>query len=214
MTTFLRPGDRVLLTGDSITDWGRDRDQPDSPWGLGHGYAGIVAALAGARRPDLDLTFHNRGIGGDTTRMLRERWQPDALDLEPTVVSILVGVNDTWRRFDSGAVTSVEEYEGHYRAILQATRERLDPRFVLVEPFVLPVPPVQPAWREDLNPRIHVVRRLAAEYDAALVPADGLFAAAAARTPPERWAFDGVHPTAAGHGLLAEAWLAAVGLSA
>jgi len=213
-TTYLQPGDRVLLTGDSITEWGRDHDQPDSPWGLGHGYAGIVAALAGARRPDLRLTFHNRGVGGDTTRMLRDRWEPDALALEPTVVSVLVGVNDTWRRFGSGDVTTTAEYEEHYRAVLDAARERLDPRFVLVEPFVLPVPPVSPAWREDLDPRIHVVRRLAAEYGAVLVPADGLFAAAASRTAPERWAFDGVHPTPAGHGLLAEAWLAAVGLAA
>ena len=144
--------------------------------------------------------------------MLRERWQPDALALEPTVVSILVGVNDTWRRFGSGEVTSVEEYEEHYRAVLDVTRDRLDPRFVLIEPFVLPVAPVTPAWREDLDPRIHVVRRLATEHGAVLVPADGLFAAAATRTPPETWAFDGVHPTPAGHGLLAEAWLRAVGL--
>ncbi|WP_175578554.1 SGNH/GDSL hydrolase family protein [Cellulomonas sp. FA1] len=213
-TTLLRSGDRVLLTGDSITDWGRDRDQPDSPWGLGHGYAGIVAALAGARRPDLGLTFLNRGIGGNTTRQLRERWTADALDLEPTVVSILVGVNDTWRRYDAGTPTSVDEYEEHYRAILDATRERLDARLVLIEPFLLPVPPVEHAWREDLDPRIHVVRRLAGEVGATLVPADGLFAAAAARTSPERWAFDGVHPTPAGHGLLAEAWLDAVGLAA
>jgi len=213
-TTFLRSGDRVLLTGDSITDWGRDRDQPDSPWGLGHGYAGIVAALAGARRPDLGLTFHNRGVGGDTARMLRDRWQADALDLEPTVVSVLVGVNDTWRRYDSGTPTSTDEYEEHYRAVLDVTRGRLDARFVLVEPFVLPVQPGQEAWREDLDPRIHVVRRLAAEVGAVLVPADGLFAAAAARTSPAEWAFDGVHPTPAGHGLLAEAWLDAVGLAA
>ncbi|GAA4625806.1 SGNH/GDSL hydrolase family protein [Cellulomonas oligotrophica] len=213
-TTFLQAGDRVLLTGDSITDWGRDRDQPDSPWALGHGYAGIVAALAGARRPDLALTFHNRGIGGDTTRMLRERWERDALALEPTVVSVLVGINDTWRRYDGGTVTDVEEYEEHYRAVLDATRERLGARLVLVEPFVLPVMPGQEAWREDLDPRIHVVRRLAVEHGAVLVPADGLFAAAATRAPADRWAFDGVHPTPAGHGLLAEAWLDAVGLGA
>src|SRR5665647_886017 len=39
---LLRPGDRIVLTGDSVTDWGRDRGDPDS---LGHGYAGIVAAV-------------------------------------------------------------------------------------------------------------------------------------------------------------------------
>ncbi len=203
--TFLQPHDRVLLTGDSVTDWGRDRSDPAS---LGHGYAGIVAALAGARRPDLDLTFLNRGVGGDTSAMLRARWHDDAVALRPTVVSVLIGINDTWRRYDGGSPTSTEAYADNLRAIA-ATCDRL----VLVEPFVVPVSTDQWTWREDLDPRIAVVRRVAAEHDAVLVPADGLFAAAAARTTPQRWAFDGVHPTPAGHGLLAEAWLSAVGLA-
>lgn len=207
--TFLQPHDRVLLTGDSITDWGRDRSDPTS---LGHGYAGIVAALAGARRPDLDLTFLNRGVGGDTAAMLHARWEPDALALEPTVISVLVGVNDTWRRYDSGAATSTARYAYELSTMLASARERLRARFVLVEPFLAPVDEAQHAWREDLDPRIGVVRRLAAEHDAVLVPADGLFAAAVVRSTPAAWCYDGVHPTPAGHGLLAEAWLRAVGI--
>ncbi|MFS0698600.1 SGNH/GDSL hydrolase family protein [Cellulomonas sp. 179-A 4D5 NHS] len=207
--TLLEAGDRILLTGDSITDGGRDRSDPAS---LGHGYALLVAALAGARRPDLGLTFLNRGIGGDTARQLRDRWEADALALEPTVISVLVGINDTWRRYDSGRATSVDAYEEDYRAMLDSARERLGARLVLVEPFVVPVEEAQHGWREDLDPRIGVVRRLAAELRATLVPADGLFAAAAVRTTPAAWAYDGVHPTPAGHGLLAEAWLDAVGL--
>ncbi|MBO9553652.1 SGNH/GDSL hydrolase family protein [Cellulomonas sp.] len=208
-TTFLQPHDRVLLTGDSVTDGGRDRDDPAS---LGHGYAAIVAALAGARRPDLALTFLNRGVGGDTSAMLRARWERDALALSPTVVSVLIGINDTWRRYDSGVRTSTGAYEEHLRAMLDAARERLDARLVLVEPFLVPVDAAQHGWREDLDPRISVVRRLAAEHRAVLVPADGLFAAAAVRTGPTHWVSDGVHPTPAGFGLLAEAWLDAVGV--
>jgi acyl-CoA thioesterase-1 len=207
--TLLQHGDRILLTGDSITDWGRDRTDPAS---LGTGYALIVAALAGARRPDLDLTFRNRGVGGDTAALLRARWEDDAVALAPTVVSIMIGINDTWRRFDSNDVTSTDSFEEDYRAILDSARDTLGARLVLIEPFVVPVSADQDAWRADLDPRIGVVRRLAAEYRAVLVPADGLFAAAAVRTAPEQWAADGVHPTTAGHGLLAQAWLQGVGL--
>jgi acyl-CoA thioesterase-1 len=210
-TTFLRAADRILLTGDSVTDWGRDRDDPAS---LGHGYAAIVAALAGARRPDLGLTFLNRGIGGDTSAMLRARWERDALDLAPSVVSILVGINDTWRRYDSGTPTGTDAFEDNLRAVLDATHDRLGARVVLVEPFLVPVDDDQHTWREDLDPRIGVVRRLAAEHHAVLVAADGLFAAAAVRTGPAHWVSDGVHPTPAGFGLLAEAWLDAVGVTA
>jgi acyl-CoA thioesterase I len=209
VTTFLQRGDRVLFQGDSITDWGRDRADPTS---LGHGWVAIAAALAGARRPHLALEFLNRGVGGDTAAMVRDRWERDALGLDPTVVSLLVGINDTWRRYDGGSATSTDEYEEHLRAMLDQARERLAARFVLVEPFLLPLTPEQPAWREDLDPRIAVVRRLAAEYAAVLLRADELFAEAAQAAGAEHWTFDGVHLSAAGNGLLAEAWLDAVGI--
>lgn len=209
VTTFLQRGDRVLFQGDSLTDWGRDRADPTS---LGHGWAAIAAALAGARRPHLGLEFLNRGVGGDTAAMVRDRWERDALALQPTVISLLVGINDTWRRYDAGTTTSTDEYEEHYRALLDQARERLAPRFVLVEPFLLPVTPEQPAWREDLDPRIDVVRRLAAEYGAVLLRADDVFAEAAQAAGAAHWTTDGVHLSVAGNGLLAEAWLDAVGI--
>ena len=66
------------------------------------------------------------------------------------------------------------------------------------------------AWREDLNPRIDVVRELAMEFSAIYIPLDGVFAAASTKAKPEFWAEDGVHPTLAGHGLIARVWLAAM----
>jgi acyl-CoA thioesterase I len=56
---------------------------------------------------------------------LRVRWQADCLDLQPTWISILVGVNDTWRRYESNDPTSTEEYENAYQAILEQTRAKL-----------------------------------------------------------------------------------------
>ncbi len=211
VTTLLERGDRILFQGDSLTDWGRDRADPSS---LGYGWVAIAAALAGARRPELGLTFLNRGVSGDTTALVRRRWEADALALAPTVISLLVGVNDTWRRYDQGLVTSVEEYQQTYRALIESARERLDVRFVLVEPFLLPLTPEQEAWREDLDPRIEVVRRLSDEYGTVHLPADTLFAEAAVVAPATHWTVDGVHLTPAGNGLLAEAWLDTLGVAA
>jgi lysophospholipase L1-like esterase len=64
----------------------------------------------------------------------------------------------------------------------------------------------QHTWREDLDPKIEVVRRLAAEYDALLVPADVEFNHQALTVGATTLADDGVHPTAAGHQLLADLW--------
>jgi lysophospholipase L1-like esterase len=52
---------------------------------------------------------------------------------------------------------------------------------------------------------------LAAEFGAVVVPLQAVFAAALKRAPAEYWTFDGIHPNAQGHWLIAEAWLRAAG---
>jgi lysophospholipase L1-like esterase len=123
----------------------------------------------------------------------------------------MIGINDCWRRFDCNDPTSTDKYVSGYRNILQQAREALDVQLVLLEPFVLPVPEDRKAWREDLDPKIHGVRELAKEFGAIYIPLDGLFASAATQQPPAFWAADGVHPSSAGHALIAQAWLKAVG---
>ena len=97
-----------------------------------------------------------------------------------------------------------------YRTVLDRIQSETGARIVMLEPFVLPVPEDRKAWREDLDPKIEVVRRLAAAYGAIFIPLDRIFADLAARTRPEIWAADGVHPTPAGHAVIAKAWLEAV----
>lgn len=207
MSTIIGSQDRVLFQGDSITDAGRSRSDDGD---LGTGYAAMVAAWFAALYPEKRVTFINRGISGNRAKDLRARWQSDCLDLKPDWVSILIGINDTWRRYDSGDPTSASDYEANYRAILESVRENLpSARLILLEPFVLPTPD-RAAWREDLDPKIDAVRRLARTFNAIYVPLDGLFAAAAAQRDPAFWAGDGVHPSLAGHGLIAQAWLRAL----
>jgi lysophospholipase L1-like esterase len=201
-------GALVLFQGDSITDAGWLRETPTN---LGRGYAMMAAAQYGLRYPERDVRFLNRGISGNRAADLLARWQTDCLDLRPDLLSIYIGINDTWRRYDQGWITTAAEFEGHYTRLLDAVcRELPATRLVLVEPFVLPVPEDRQAWREDLDPKIAVVRKLALAYRAALVPLDGLFAQAACRREPSFWAADGVHPSPAGHALIARAWLDAV----
>jgi lysophospholipase L1-like esterase len=201
--------DRILFTGDSITDCGRDRANAES---LGSGYASLTAAHLQARLAAPSLKIWNRGISGNRVRDLLGRVEADLLALKPTVVSILIGINDTWRRYDSGDATDAALFERDYRAFLEIITKQAKARVVLLEPFLLHVPADRFAWREDLNPKIDVTRQLALEFGAELLPLDGLFAQAATQAPPEFWAGDGVHPSAAGHALIAETWLENAGL--
>lgn len=205
---LIQAGQTVLLQGDSITDAGRSRDHDGE---LGRGYAGATAAWFGMLHPELRVRFLNRGISGNRVRDLQARWQADCIDLKPDWVSILIGINDTWRRYDRNDPTSTEAYAEGYRDLLERTRAQTSARLVLLEPFVLPHPADRAAWRVDLDPKIAVARDLARAYGAIYVPLDGLFAAASARREPAFWAGDGVHPTPAGHALIARAWLQAVG---
>ncbi|MCR8634054.1 SGNH/GDSL hydrolase family protein [Paenibacillus radicis (ex Xue et al. 2023)] len=207
MQSWIKEGDVVLFQGDSITDAGRNRDKGDD---LGKGYALMAAAQFSALYPEKQVQFVNRGISGNRVKDLQKRWQEDCLDLKPNVVSIYIGINDTWRRYDRNDPTSTEQFEEVYRDILKQSA-KLEAKLVIIEPFVLPVPEDRKQWREDLDPKITVVRELAREFGARLVCLDGLFAQASARAAASFWAPDGVHPSPAGHALIAKAWLQAVG---
>ncbi|WKU06184.1 SGNH/GDSL hydrolase family protein [Micromonospora sp. HUAS LYJ1] len=206
MTVEIPRDGRVLFIGDSITDAGRDRSDPAD---LGVGWAMMAAAWFTARHPEQRVTFRNRGVGGDRVRDLRARWADDCLALSPQVVSVLIGINDTWRRYSSGEATTVEEFTADYRHLLAATREALpDVRLVLMEPFLLPVDDDQRRWRDDLDPKVDAVRKLAAEFDATLLAVQARFDTA--DVDDRVWTDDGVHLTPPGHAVLAQQWLAAV----
>jgi len=208
VSTIIQDGALVLFQGDSITDAGRSRENDAD---MGRGYAMMTAAWFSALYPAKRVRFVNRGISGNRAKDLVARWEADALSLQPDWISILIGINDTWRRYDRNDPTSAQDYEAAYRQILSQTRERLRARLIICEPFLLPVPEDRVRWREDLDPKIDAARRLAREFDALYVPLDGVFAAAATRREPGYWAADGVHPTPAGHALIAQTWLRAVG---
>ncbi len=207
---FFKENDIVLFQGDSVTDCGRNRSDY---YDLGVGYPLIISSLLYHKHCDKNITFLNRAVSGDVSKQMLARWEDDFVALKPTVVSILIGINDTWRRYDgTNVTTSAEQFEANYRACLDKAKE-LGCRIVMLEPFSLPIIQERVDWRIDLDPKIAVVRKLAKEYGAVLVPTDGLMNAGFVAAPnPEYYSKDGVHPTYAGHGLIAEAWLKAVGI--
>ncbi len=195
---------RILFQGDSITDAGRIRaDEFD----LGTGYAMMAASLFSATYPERKVNFINRGISGNRVTDLKARWQQDCIDLNPTIISILIGINDCWRRYDSNDPTTAGQYREDYRYILQQLKEKTTAKIILCEPFVLPTPEDRIKWREDLDPKIQVVRELAREFETHLIPFDGIMNQACVYKEPSFWAPDGVHPSNAGHALMAKEWL-------
>jgi len=211
---MIHEGDVILFQGDSITDAGRQREQlePNRTDGLGTGYAYLTAAALLQRLPGHALTIYNRGISGNKVWQLEERWAEDCLDLKPNVVSILIGVNDTWHGQQSrGEGVPLDVYEQTYRKLIETTRTSLPGvRFVLCEPFVLRCGAVTDAWFPEIDERRDIVRTIADDIAAVFVPFQQAFNDAVDGVGPQYWAADGVHPSIGGHMLLSQAWLRAV----
>ena len=209
---FLHAKDVIVFQGDSITDGGRQRTGSDYNHIMGQDYAYILAAEIGAESPERNLTFINRGISGEGVPQLTARWQRDTLALHPALLSILVGIND----LPSAAATreTAADYEAAYDKLLAETVAALPAtKIVLGEPFMLPVGRFKANYAADmveLKKRQEIVDRLGARYHLPVIHYQKLFDAACSRAPADHWSWDGIHPTYAGHGLMAKEWLRVV----
>lgn len=206
MNSFFTPNATILFYGDSVTDGDRDRNIPED---LGEAYPVYVKKEYDKLFPERKVTFLNRGISGDRTCDLLRRYEKDVLALKPDFVSILIGINDTWRRYDSADPTSAKQFRENYETLLKKIKADLPAaKIMLIQPFLLDTPPDRIAWHEDLDPKIEVVNDLAQTYgDYYLRLHDRFLEMVANGTSMESIAADGVHPTLFGHREIACKWL-------
>ncbi|MGE5395375.1 MAG: SGNH/GDSL hydrolase family protein [Candidatus Saccharibacteria bacterium] len=210
----LKKGDVVLFQGDSITDAGREREkqQANSPASFGSGYAFLAASALLNEYADKDLSIYNRGISGNKVYQLAERWQKDCLELKPSVLSILIGVNDFWHKLNGQYNGTVEIYENDFRKLLQETKKALpDVKLVIGEPFaIIDGTAVDEKWYPEFDSYRASAKKIAQEFNAIFIPYQSIFDEAQKHAKGQYWSWDGVHPSMAGAALMAEAWLKAV----
>lgn len=193
---------KILFQGDSVTDAGRtDRAEEN----LGYGYPKLAAKLL--QKSGESAAVINRGISGNRAIDLVGRWEEDCIALQPDVATILIGINDCWRKYDSNDETPVADYRSRVEKLLRELREKTKAQIILMEPFVLPYPEDRKSWRVTLDPQIHALRELAAAYRTGFVPLDGIMNQAGILHGYEAVCADGVHPTDLGHRIIADAWM-------
>lgn len=202
-----RAGSRLLFQGDSITDMNWGRNQADRNHYLGHSYVYLIAARLGVDMPNAPLNIFTRGMSGHTVVDLRKRWKNDAIDMNPDLLSILIGTNDV------GQGVQPDAFESDYRFILDASvNANRDLRLVLLDPFVVRSGPLEDeqTWtsrRSAIDQLGRVVAQLALDYKAVHIKMQSIFDAAALSTSPDQWLWDGVHPLPQGHELIARNWI-------
>ena len=169
---------RILFQGDSITDAGRDKRNYHN---MGNGYPKFASKLIADAHPDTEFDFINLGISGNRTDQIFDRLYPDAIALEPDIISILIGINDIWHR-KSNILTTDAQIELNYRTILTLLRERTNAKIVMIAPYVLDAED-KDFLREDHKKIIPIIRALAEEFADVYIPLDERFEEAVKTQP-------------------------------
>ena len=188
---------RVVFMGDSITDlWKLDEFFPGKP-------------------------FVNRGISGQTTPQMLVRMYPDVIDLKPSAMVLLAGINDVSRNTGPStaemiqqnimAMTELAQHHGikvilcsvtpisDYPFLKQPTTNDGRPRIRMSEQH----PPADilklNAWMKDYAGRVNAIY---ADYFSALVDEKGWL--------KDGFANDGLHPNADGYKLMVPVLMSAL----
>src|SRR5919199_4307015 len=121
---YLKNGDRVVFYGDSITDQRL--------------YTTFVESYAVTRFPALNVSFVHSGWGGDRVSgggggPIDVRLERDVIAYRPTVVTIMLGMNDaSYRAYDPNVFNT---YAGGYRHIVETLKSALPGvRLTLIQP--------------------------------------------------------------------------------
>ena len=198
----------ILFQGDSITDAGRSRENDHEP---GMGYPVMIRGAVGFDHPG-EYQFLNRGISGDRVVDVYARIKRDIINLEPDIMSILIGVNDVWHELN-GRKNGVdaEKYFRIYSMLIEEVREALpDVKIMILEPFVLKGTATEAEWEifdREVRVRAQMAKKVAEKFDLPFVPLQCHFDEAQKLCPSEYWLRDGVHPTAQGHELIKRQWI-------
>lgn len=191
---------KILFQGDSITDHSRDRS---NYYDLGHGYAFYSSELIKKHHPNMEFEIINRGISGNQTSDLINRWDEDCINLQPDIFSIMIGINDTWHRAYDKNWLSDEKFEENYRTLLSRVKNETNAKIIVLEEYLLPAPDKY-YFHEDVDSKINITRKLAREFADAYIPTDGLLNSMLVDYDYTEICEDGIHPTEKGAKIIAQ----------
>lgn len=201
----------VIMFGDSTT--------APRPASVAAVYADIVQRRL--RKAGVEVQVLNRGIGGNTTRDARTRFERDVLTARPKLVVMQFGINDSavdvWKNPPATEPrVSAADYEANLRWMAKTALDRgIKVILMTTNPLrwtpklreMYGKPPYDPNdangfERPNLLRYNDIVRAVAAELRVPLVDVHAAYADSG--KPAEAFLPDGMHPNQAGHDLVAD----------
>ncbi|HEX4148240.1 MAG TPA: GDSL-type esterase/lipase family protein [Pirellulales bacterium] len=198
----LQAGERMVFLGDSLTSAGVEPG----------GYVSLIDASLSLYRTELGVRIFGAGVGGNRVADLQARLDK-VFALEPTLVCILIGINDVWQP----PRTPLAQFEATLTEIVASLQHR-GARVLLCTP---PTIGEQPGGLNPLDGALDAcagaVRRVAGARQTMLCDLRRAFVAhqngADDDGTPARLTTDGVHLNRAGNRLVAEQVLGALSVN-
>ncbi len=199
----------IIFQGDSITDC----DRKNTLHGMGSGYAAMADGYVRTTYCG-EYKCINSGVSGDQILNLYTRAKLDVWNYEPDIISFYVGVNDVWAEFKRKNGVDPDRFEKVYDMLIEETIEKLNGvKIFLIAPFVLDGEKVDiygETMKLEVYKRAELVKKIAKKHGLICVELQSRFDEAYKKCPdPTYWTCDGVHPTTAGHKIIADAWIEA-----
>ena len=198
----LKPGDKIVAIGDSIT--------------AGGGYLRDIDAVLAQQYPDLKIPkVLNKGIGGQKAEDLVKRFDKDVVQQKPAFVTLSIGINDVWHRLknppDEKILAAYKENVGKMIGAAQQAGIKV----ILLTPTL-----IQEDAESEGNKRlvmyVEAEKQVAAEKKCQLVDLHAMFLTALKQKPADQkgnWLTgDGVHMKPLGDGIMAAGVLRALGV--
>ena len=197
---------KILFQGDSVTDAGRDRSNPAD---LGEGYPKFASAMIQDSYPDTEFEFVDLGISGNRTEHLVARLESDFIEIQPDIVSIMIGINDVWRQFDTPAMpdraVSPAQYEQNVEEMILSLQGRVKGVFLMTPYYMEPNP--ADTMRARMDEYGAVCQRLAEKYGCVFIDTQAMFDNYFKHQHSTFIAWDRVHPNQIGAMLIAREFL-------
>lgn len=204
--------DRIVFTGDSVTDMQRARPVGEGLFdNLGHGYVRVIDNMLNAWYPECAIRISNTGTDGNTSRDLKARFQTDVIDLNPDWVSICIGINDVWRQFDSPSLIDshvyTEEYETNLEEMIVSVKDQVK-GIIIMSPYYME-PNKNDPMRKCMDQYVSICKRLAEKHTCRFIDLQAVFDEYFNYRHSTYIAWDRVHPNQVGATVIAKAFLEA-----
>jgi len=191
------PRPKLVFAGDSVTAGRKSFFSKNV-----HSYCNVIE-----KKIPRQWDAINRGKAGNRVGDLSDRWQSDVISLQPRLVSVNIGVNDSWKRPRQNFVTPHSEFRARYTNLLLEAKAIQGMDVILCEPFMLPLNDQLECMREDLLEKISIIHELANRFNLIVVPFDDELRKEAKVKGERIIAKDGIHPTSFGAQLMGKIWL-------